>query len=533
MPLNLGPLTFAQLQASELAQEGLNRLISNKSLESRGLVAVQIRGGANGEYKYANWLSPEKVRPECIKQETNSYTFSNAINPFVVQLSLDRCARLKENWQIKLFSLAAAFLLFLFSVFQSGIFLWPLMKSLKLTENLISGAGNSYGVESIPFLPIQRIAKIAISNLKGERDLAMLKIAQQVAHDIKSPLAALEMLSGTIDHVSEDKRIILRNSINRMRDIANSLLQKHDPVITDGSITLKGSNSQIEDIEPLKTELFLPLIDSLLTEKRLQYRDKLNLQLDFSQTIDSYGLFSRVQINEFKRVLSNLVDNAAESLPDYHGSVNVSVSTSEDKNVISVIDNGRGITEDILSKLGERGASFHKPSGSGLGLHHAYNAIRKWKGDLRIASKPGEGTRVSLVLPQEMAATWFVPSLNLLKGSTLVILDDDQSIHHIWQERLEPLESKVFAIHLSSPKEFKRYFGQHFEILADATFLIDYEFIDSAETGLDLIEELGIQTQAILVTSRYEESHIRLRCEKTDIKLIPKSMSGFVPIILI
>ena len=59
---------------------------------------------------------------------------------------------------------------------------------------------------------------------------------------------------------------------------------------------------------------------------------------------------------------------------------------------------------------------------------------------------------------------------------------------------------------------------------------MDYELICATETGLDLIEELGIQKQSILVTSHYEETEIRSRCEKQGILLIPKSMSGFVPI---
>jgi hypothetical protein len=36
--------------------------------------------------------------------------------------------------------------------------------------------------------------------------------------------------------------------------------------------------------------------------------------------------------------------------------------------------------------------------------------------------------------------------------------------------------------------------------------------------------------QAILVTSRYEETRIRERCEKLGVRLIPKPMAGFVPI---
>jgi hypothetical protein len=59
---------------------------------------------------------------------------------------------------------------------------------------------------------------------------------------------------------------------------------------------------------------------------------------------------------------------------------------------------------------------------------------------------------------------------------------------------------------------------------------VDYELLNQNATGLDVIEDLGIGTQAILVTSRYEEDKIRERCDRLGVRLIPKAMAGFVPI---
>lgn len=52
----------------------------------------------------------------------------------------------------------------------------------------------------------------------------------QVSHDIRSPLAALEMISGSINELPEEKRIIVRSAINRIRDIANSLLKENKKI---------------------------------------------------------------------------------------------------------------------------------------------------------------------------------------------------------------------------------------------------------------------------------------------------------------
>src|SRR5262249_26315782 len=61
-------------------------------------------------------------------------------------------------------------------------------------------------------------------------------------------------------------------------------------------------------------------------------------------------------------------------------------------------------------------------------------------------------------------------------------------------------------------------------------FLVDFEFLGFDIVGLDIIENLGIQSRSILVTSHYEEMKLRIRCEHLGVQLIPKGMAGFVPI---
>ncbi|MBI5139339.1 hypothetical protein HZA26_01880 [Candidatus Nomurabacteria bacterium] len=53
------------------------------------------------------------------------------------------------------------------------------------------------------------------------------EITAQVAHDIRSPLAALNVIEKDLACLPEEVRIILRGAINRIRDIANGLLQKN------------------------------------------------------------------------------------------------------------------------------------------------------------------------------------------------------------------------------------------------------------------------------------------------------------------
>ncbi len=354
-------------------------------------------------------------------------------------------------------------------------------------------------------------------------------LADQVAHDIRSPLATLEMISAELtelNELNEQRRIIIRAATSRIRDIANSLVQKKRVGLPDLDQAV-----EVGERYSLCVELFMPLIDSLVTEKRLEYRNKLGLQIDFIQTRDSYGLFSRVQVNELKRVLSNIINNSVESLSNNTGRVEVDLGSEGNFVRITISDNGRGIPADVVGKLGIRGASFQKEGGSGLGLFHAFETIKKLNGKITITSKEGVGTSLVVLLPKDVSPKWFVPKIVIKDRTTIVIFDDDQTIHQIWRGRFESLNNDTIELrHFNNPNELKKFYSINFGELENALFLIDHEIIGFEESGLDLIKHLGIQAQSILVTSRYEEHAIRETCDRIGMALIPKSMAGFVPI---
>jgi hypothetical protein len=143
------------------------------------------------------------------------------------------------------------------------------------------------------------------------------------------------------------------------------------------------------------------------------------------------------------------------------------------------------------------------------------------------------GTQVVISLPAAPAPQWFVGELVVEAGSTVVVLDDDASIHHIWDGRFESLRadrSGVELRHFSMPANLESWVRQAAGLLDKAVFLVDFELIGSEVTGLDLVRRLGLESRSILVTSRYEEPALRDRCVAMGVKMIPKGMAGFVPI---
>ena len=156
---------------------------------------------------------------------------------------------------------------------------------------------------------------------------------------------------------------------------------------------------------------------------------------------------------------------------------------------------------------------------------------------------------ITMTFAKPLPPKWFVNSLDLTAKSTVVVLDDDKAISHLWTKRLQSAgaieqgiviesftSSKLFAEHFRIPTQISTSQSSSSDLSSadkstpDKLYLIDYEFLGQKENGLDVIEKLQIKEQSILVTSRYEEKQVLERCLKMGVRLIPKNMAALIPI---
>ncbi|MEY4615574.1 MAG: Histidine kinase [Pseudomonadota bacterium] len=370
--------------------------------------------------------------------------------------------------------------------------------------------------------------------LRAEKDKLKLQAAvgesaAQVAHDIRSPLSALSLIMGHSSELPEEKRILIRDAVHRINDIANELLAKSKR-LKDPRRRMAMDGSKQEKV------LLASLVDSIVSEKRTEYRERqgVNISIDIS---NAYGLFICVSSMELKRVLSNLINNSIEAMSGSAGPVIVNVFSRGNEAVISVRDSGPGIPEKVISGLGEWGLSDGKvgaSNGSGLGLYHAKKTMDASGGQLKIINRPGAGATIELIFPKAAMPIWFVDQLLFEKGIKVISIDDDISIHQVWRERIEELRSPEVLlpqVSFTSAQEFEQWF--HLQASAELEkcfFLIDFELIGQGVTGLEIIKKHGLAKQAVLVTSRYEENSVQQLCEETKVRIIPKTMASLVPL---
>lgn len=210
--------------------------------------------------------------------------------------------------------------------------------------------------------------------------------ARQVAHDIRSPVAALEVASADAANLPEETRLLIRSAVGRIHDIADSLLDRKRALAPESKTAVS-------------PQLLADLIDPVIDEKRLQFRAHYLVKIELRLEESARGLFAIVEPVEFKRLLSNLINNAVESFDERGGAVTVSLSARDGRALVTVQDNGKGIPPDILARLGRRGETHGKIGGTGLGLHHAQTSAESWGGKLELSSELGKGTAAALALP--------------------------------------------------------------------------------------------------------------------------------------
>ncbi len=356
------------------------------------------------------------------------------------------------------------------------------------------------------------------------RNHAIAEATAQVAHDIRSPLAALNTALKDLRELPEQKRILIRNATRRISDIANNLLIKYK-MKKSKKITKTRTQKDI------KAELISSLLDSLISEKRAQTTEKsIDIVLELGN--NTHNCFVDLESEKFKRIISNLINNAFEAV-ETNGIIRVILRKQYNDLVIEIIDNGNGMPEDILLKIKQGRISSSKKEGFGLGISNAIQSIKSWKGSYDIQSKEGEGTTFTITLPIAEEPDWFQSTVILSPNKHIIVLDDDESIHNVWESHfLKYIENKLITLeHFYDPPAFIKYCKTSRS--EQDLFLVDYEFVNSMETGLDLIEQLDLKKQTILVTSRYEEPEIKGRTRKLEVKIIPKSFAPYVSISMV
>ncbi len=218
---------------------------------------------------------------------------------------------------------------------------------------------------------------------RNERLAAMGEMAAQLAHQLRTPLAAALLYAGNLENpdLPESSRVpVAQKTVGRLKHL--------ERLIQDTLLFARG--------EVLGRETFP--VTELLTEVGHTFEPLARSRLvEFCIDCESTDALVTGNRKALAGALTNLIENAFQAV-EAGGHVTLGASCVGDQLVFAVQDDGRGMPANVVARLFEPFFTT-RSDGTGLGLAIARGVTRAHGGTIEVRSEPGSGTRFIISLP--------------------------------------------------------------------------------------------------------------------------------------
>jgi two-component system NtrC family sensor kinase len=235
-------------------------------------------------------------------------------------------------------------------------------------------------------LATQALLEQQTSLARAERLAAIGEVAAELAHEIRNPLAGIQIafsnLRREIQAPDQQERLdMISEELKRLARLLNDMLDqsRHSP-------------------EPAADFDATSLIRDLVALTRYQIAENVRLEIDAPCPLPVL-----LPESALRQALLNLILNAAEALEGNPGVVCIKARKDAQGFHIEVIDNGHGFSEDILN-YGIRPFRTSRQRGTGLGLAMVQRFVKDMGGSIRLTNYQPHGACVSIILPNSCLA---------------------------------------------------------------------------------------------------------------------------------
>lgn len=216
--------------------------------------------------------------------------------------------------------------------------------------------------------------------IRSEKMSIAGQLSTGIAHEIRNPLTSLkgflQLLQAGVSHKEEYYKIMI-DEIEKMESISSELLFISKPLT---------ENKEMEDVGRMIEDVVVLLRPQASLNECHIIWDEVEQQKIYCDR------------SQIKQVLINLVKNAYEAM-EQGGHIEINVTDNDDTISIKVIDEGPGVPEEIVHKLGEPFFTT-KQNGTGLGLMIANQILERHDGKLEIYRNEVKGTTFQMTLPK-------------------------------------------------------------------------------------------------------------------------------------
>jgi len=220
---------------------------------------------------------------------------------------------------------------------------------------------------------------------RSEREQAWREMAKQVAHEIKNPLTPMRLSVQSFERKFDPRDPEIEKKI---KEFSRTLIQQIDTLSSIASAFSNFAKMPAQQNETLNVVEVVKLALDIFNEPFIHFMS------------DEEELIAKMDRTQLIRVITNLVKNAIQALPEQpNPRIVVTVTSEADMAVISVADNGKGIEAAFTDKIFEPKFTT-KSSGMGLGLGMVKTIVETYKGRIDFTSQPGKGTVFNVRIPK-------------------------------------------------------------------------------------------------------------------------------------
>lgn len=214
---------------------------------------------------------------------------------------------------------------------------------------------------------------------------ARRRFVSDASHELKTPLAAIRLLSDSILQTEHMDPATTREFVADIGAEAERLSR-----ITEDLLRLTRLDSGVLE-KPVEVEV-LPVLEQVMRMMSLVAQEK---QVELTYTAEP-GCTVLATPDELHQVIYNLTDNAVK-YTGAGGAVQVALSRREENVILTVADNGAGIPEEDLPRIFERfyrvdKARSRAAGGTGLGLSIVSDTVKRRGGTVEAANRPEGGS---------------------------------------------------------------------------------------------------------------------------------------------
>ena len=260
--------------------------------------------------------------------------------------------------------------------------------------------------------------------IHSEKMNAMGQLVAGVAHEINNPISfvysnlfSLNTISNTVINSYIELEEIIQNENNSVLNSKCQSIRKTNDLdyqIEDLSDLIDESKTGLERIKKIVEDLrtFSRLDESEIKRINLKDNFKSTIAIANTKLVEKSADFSFICPNELyadcypgqlNQAILNVLVNANQAI-EQNGFIKMQIENSDKNILITIQDNGCGISQDNLDKVFNPFFTT-KPigSGTGLGLSITHKIIcETHKGTIKLESKPNEGTLIIISIPKNI-----------------------------------------------------------------------------------------------------------------------------------